>query len=94
MHDGNIVEAINRYSKAIELNPNLSKAHYNLATAYLTQAEQHFHYFSATANDETQHVKLYELMGAIEKFSSPTQQDQPDNLDPLDGLADVLATKN
>lgn len=62
-------DAASYFSRVIEKDPRHSRAHYNLATIRLIQAENHFKYFTATTDPQSDVEAISKLMGAIEEFA-------------------------
>ena len=71
-HEGRWDDAQKNYRRVLELTPKDQRAHYNLAVLYLTQAEQHFQYFSALSEPES-NDQLTSLLAAMEKFAAAGQ---------------------
>ncbi len=59
------------FSKAIEANPKNKKAHYNLANIRLMQAENHFKYYAALVDKDTDLTKVSKLIVDINSFTTP-----------------------
>ena len=77
------------YARVLQINPNNSKAQYNLATVHLTKAEEHFQFYTATLNDEAVEPKLLSLMREIDRFSNLQPVEKSDQ-SPLDSLRQLL----
>lgn len=58
------------FESAIKSNPRNGKAHYNLASIRLMQAENHFKYYAALAGKEQDLGNLSALLGDIDEFNS------------------------
>lgn len=67
---GNTEKASTYFESVIEVDPRHAKAHFNLATIRLMQAESHFKYYIATADPKADIEKLSVLIGAIEEYAS------------------------
>ena len=88
-----LADARDYYRRTLALQPSASKAHYNLALVNLLDAEQHFHFHTATAQDNTaQQARLFTLISAIREFLDDDDQSKtPESA--LDKLADALEQK-
>lgn len=86
MLEGKLEQAGEHYLQVLQRSPRHARAHYNLAIVLLTQAENHFNYYSATTNPEEREAGLLRLLSAIDVFS---RQSAPAG-NPLDALADLL----
>lgn len=58
------------FESAIKQNPRSPKAHFNLATIRLMQAEEHFKYYVATVDPKADINDISMLIGAIENYAS------------------------
>lgn len=58
------------FESAIKQNPRSPKAHFNLATIRLMQAEEHFKYYVATVDPKADINDISTLIGAIESYAS------------------------
>lgn len=58
------------FEESVKYDPRSPKAHFNLATIRLMQAENHFKYYIATADPKTDIEGLSRLIGAIEEYAS------------------------
>jgi tetratricopeptide (TPR) repeat protein len=58
------------FERTVQANPRHEKAHYNLATIRLMQAEQHFKYYAALAGRGTDLRKVTVLLGSIDTFAT------------------------
>lgn len=65
-----LANAAEYFEKTIKIDPRLSKAHFNLATIRLMQAQSHFKYYIATVDPKTDIERLSGLIGAIEEYAS------------------------
>ena len=59
----------NYFERAIAANPRNPKAHYNLASIRLMQAENHFKYYAALADRKADLEKISDLLGHIDEFA-------------------------
>ena len=76
------------FERTIKADPRNAKAHYNLATIRLMQAQNHFKYYAALADQNANLSKVSQLLADIDKFAG---HDQPaDNSKVLDQLAGAL----
>jgi len=85
---GQYVESAAFFESVINEDPKNYKAHYNLASIRLMQAENHFKYYAALVDPEADLKKVSELMAGIDRFtkkSSPSDREQS-----LDQLAITL----
>lgn len=74
------------FELTIRANPRHEKAHYNLATIRLMQAEQHFKYYAALAGRGADLRKVTELLGSIDGFASVGGgEDSNESLDRIAG---------
>ena len=81
------------YRRTLALQPSATKAHYNLALVNLLEAEQHFHFHTATTQDNAeQQARLFTLMSAIREFLDDDDQGKAPK-SALDKLADTLGQK-
>lgn len=78
------------YIQLLKVDPSNTKAQYNLATVYLTKAEEHFQFYIATLNESATDPKLLELLLEIDKFSNKNKQLSPNKDTPLDNLRQML----
>lgn len=76
------------FEAVIEADPKNYKAHYNLASIRLMQAENHFKYYAALVDPETDLNKVSELMADIDKFTTKTMRSGQEKT--LDQLAITL----
>lgn len=67
---GQFEESANYFDAVIQVNPKSHKAHYNLASIRLMQAENHFKYYAALADQKTDLKKLSKLIADIDNFNS------------------------
>lgn len=58
------------FERTVKTNPRNSKAHYNLASVRLLQAENHYKYYAALAEKDQDLSSVTELLGNIDKFNS------------------------
>lgn len=58
------------FARAIDNLPRNAKAHYNLAVTYLTLAEQHFKYYTATAPENTDVANVSDILRDIFEFAT------------------------
>ncbi len=87
-------EAREHYQAVLERQPNFTKAHYNLALVNLLEAEQHFHFHTATAKDDAeQQTRLFALIDAIHDFLDQSVESKTPKT-ALDSLADVIGQKS
>lgn len=61
------------FIQVVEKNPRNAKAHFNLATIRLMQAESHFKYYIATTDPKMNIESLSTLIGAIEQYAASTK---------------------
>lgn len=74
------------FERVIAVNPRNGKAHYNLASIRLMQAERHFKYFAATADGKADLQKVSTLLGHIDEFAADaTKKDNAAFLDRISG---------
>lgn len=85
---GKFAEAAGYFERAVKSNPRHQKAHYNLASIRLMQAENHFKYYAALAGKDTDLVKVTELLGSIDRFANSDKQAQ--GTQALDKIAGAL----
>ncbi|RLT97958.1 tetratricopeptide repeat protein [Ketobacter sp.] len=72
------------FTAVIQVDPKHLKAHYNLASIRLMQAENHFKYYAALVEPDTDLAKVSKLIADIDRFNSkrlPNGNEQ--NLDQL-----------
>lgn len=67
---GDVGKAAAYFESVIKIDPRNPKAHFNLATIRLMQAEEHFKYYVATVDPKTEIDRLSTLIGAIEEYAS------------------------
>lgn len=67
---GEVGKAAGYFESVIKIDPRNPKAHFNLATIRLMQAEDHFKYYIATVDPKTEIDRLSTLIGAIEEYAS------------------------
>lgn len=67
---GDVGKAASYFESVIKIDPRNPKAHFNLATIRLMQAEEHFKYYVATVDPKTEIDRLSTLIGAIEEYAS------------------------
>lgn len=67
---GDTQKAAGYFESVVKIDPRHSKAHFNLATIRLMQAESHFKYYIATVDPKADIEKLSILIGAIEEYAS------------------------
>ena len=67
---GDVGKAAGYFESVIKIDPRNPKAHFNLATIRLMQAEDHFKYYIATVDPKTEIDRLSTLIGAIEEYAS------------------------
>jgi len=70
------------------VNPKNGKAQYNLASIRLMQADNHFKYYAAMVDKDTDLSKVSDLMAAIDKFNR--KQVISSDSESLDKLAGAL----
>ncbi len=88
-----LADARDYYRRTLARQPDASKAHYNLALVNLLAAEQHFHFHTATAQDNAeQQARLFSLISAIRQFLDNDDQGKAPK-SALDNLADTLGQK-
>ena len=88
-----LADARDYYRRTLAHQPKASKAHYNLALVNLLDAEQHFHFHTATAQDNAeQQAQLFSLISAIRQFLDHDEQGKAPK-SALDNLADVLGQR-
>jgi outer membrane protein assembly factor BamD (BamD/ComL family) len=66
---GEYAKSADYFERTIAANPRHGKAHYNLASIRLMQAESHFKYFAATADRNANLEKVSRLLGHIDAFA-------------------------
>lgn len=66
---GDYAKSADYFERTIASNPRHGKAHYNLASIRLMQAESHFKYFAATADRNANLEKVSRLLGHIDAFA-------------------------
>lgn len=76
------------FERTVKSNPRHQKAHYNLASIRLMQAENHFKYYAAMAGKDADLAKVSELLGDIDRFASGDKQGQ--STQTLDKIAGAL----
>lgn len=67
---GDTQKAAGYFESVVKIDPRHSKAHFNLATIRLMQAENHYKYYIATADPKADIERLSTLIGAIEEYAS------------------------
>lgn len=72
--DGKFDSAAELFGKAIDIDPRFSKAHYNLATIRLMQAQDHFKYYTATADPKANIEPISKLIANIEEFAEESRK--------------------
>lgn len=77
------------FERAIKSNPRNAKAHYNLASIRLMQAENHFKYYAALAAKDQDLEHLSTLLGDIDEFNSRGKR-AGDSTGSLDKIAGAL----
>ena len=91
LYQGRNDDAANYYQRVLDIDPQFTRAHYNLAVIHLQRAEDHFSYYTATL-DSGQPVdnNLIRLLSDIDAFA--TEKESPDAApaDPLDSLGELL----
>lgn len=74
------------FERVIKSDPRHGKAHYNLASIRLMQAQDHYKYFAALAGKDQDLSKVSALLGDIDKFNTDgTQVDKGSSLDKIAG---------
>lgn len=73
------------FEEVIRANPKNFKAHFNLASIRLMQSENHFKYYAALVDPDTDIQKVSQLVADIDKFNN--KQLAPSNEQSLDNLA-------
>lgn len=76
------------FERTVKSNPRNQKAHYNLASLRLMQAENHFKYYAALSGKDTDLAKVTELLGSIDRFANADQPGEPTHS--LDRIAGSL----
>lgn len=77
------------YENSLMLNPSNARALYNLATVYLTKAEDHFNFYVASVADRDIDQALIRLLGDIESFSDSGAQTSSTET-PLESLREMF----
>lgn len=85
---GMFAESAGYFERAVKSNPRHQKAHYNLASIRLMQAENHFKYYTALAGKGADLAKVTELLGSIDRFAHGDKQSQ--GTQTLDKIAGAL----
>ncbi|MGC1509183.1 tetratricopeptide repeat protein [Ketobacter sp.] len=85
---GRYDESAAYFERAIRVNPKNGKAQYNLASIRLMQADNHFKYYAAMVDKDTDLSKVSDLMAAIDKFNR--KQVISSDSESLDKLAGAL----
>lgn len=85
---GLFTDAAGFFERAVKSNPRHQKAHYNLASIRLMQAENHFKYYAALAGKDTDLARVTELLGGIDRFAHGDRQAQ--DTQALDRIAGAL----
>lgn len=67
-------ESASHFEATIKSDPKHFKAHYNLAAIRLMQAENHFKYYAALVEPETDLSKVSQLIADIDGFTSTRSQ--------------------
>lgn len=80
----------NYFERTIKANPKNKKAHYNLASLRLMQAENHFKYYAALADKDTDLSKVSKLVADIDDFNTRKSQTKNSTNGTLDTLAGAL----
>lgn len=73
------------FERAVKSNPRHERAHYNLASIRLMQAENHFKYYAAMAGKDTNLAKVTDLLGSIDRFANEEQAQGTQTLDKIAG---------
>lgn len=83
---GRYEDSAEYFERAITSNPKNKKAHFNLASIRLMQAENHFKYYAALVDKDTDLKKVSKLVADIDHFNrhSP-ESNQTESLDKLAG---------
>ncbi|AUM11273.1 tetratricopeptide repeat protein [Ketobacter alkanivorans] len=76
------------FEDTIRANPKHFKAHFNLASIRLMQSENHFKYYAALVDPDTDIQKVSQLVADIDKFNN--KQLAPSNEQTLDNLATTI----
>jgi len=76
------------FEEAIRANPKHFKAHFNLASIRLMQSENHFKYYAALVDPDTDIRKVSQLVADIDKFNN--KQLAPSREQTLDNLATTI----
>ena len=63
-------ESAHYFESVIQAEPKHYKAHYNLASIRLMQAENHFKYYAALVDPDTDLEKVSRLMADLDRFNS------------------------
>ena len=63
------------FQKALELQPDNDRAHYNLAVTHLSMAERHFKFYTANLPASSDVSQMTQILSAIAKFSGEGQAD-------------------
>ncbi len=66
----NYTKAIYYFDRVIQIQPNHSKAQYNLAMAHVTLAEKHFKFYTATAPEHTDVSRVSQFLRHLYQFTS------------------------
>lgn len=83
---GEYAKSADFFERVVASNPRNGKAHYNLASIRLMQAESHFKYFAATSDGKVDLEKVSKLLGHIDEFAvGSTEKDGADFLDRISG---------
>ena len=85
---GQYADSAAYFERTVKANPRNQRAHYNLATLRLMQAENHFKYYAALAGRDTDLAKVSELLGSIDRFANTRSQDT--DTQALDQIAGAL----
>lgn len=85
---GEYAKSADYFERTIASNPRHGKAHYNLASIRLMQAESHFKYFAATADRNANLGKVSRLLGHIDAFAVGERHE--DGIQSLDRIAGAI----
>ena len=90
LRQSNYADARRYYQQVLTQQKNSTKAHYNLALVNLLEAEQHFHFHTATSGEKAeQQTRLFALIDAIHTFlENDEPKEKPKTA--LDNLADLI----
>lgn len=87
---GDVEAARHYYEELLRINPVNAKALYNLATVYLSKAENYFQFYTATVPEEDVERQLLRLLGSIDQFSNSSKRQVDAEPSPLDSLRQLL----